>query len=146
MNIEELLELDFGKTISVFNMPFTYVGRVEVSLDDESKLIWLYNDEEGMLAIAPEEEELIVFEKIDESIEQTETILFQGVEHEFDYENAGKVTTFEGNVLADEDDRYLFSDYQATSGDTIRIIRNENTGEALSYFGRPVTEDDISKV
>ncbi len=146
MNIEELLALEFGKTISVFNQPFTYVGRAEVKLDDESQLVWLYNDEQGMLAIAPDEDELILFDKIDDEIEPSETILYQGQEHEFDYENAGNVGVSEGNAPAEEDDRYLFSDYQAADGEKIRIVRNENTGDALSYFGRAVTEEDISEV
>ncbi len=146
MKISDLLELELDETASVFNEPFKIVGKSDVHLDDETKMFWLYNDLEGMLSVAPLEEELVLFEKIEEDIEPSETILYVGKEYEFTYEGAGNVIEADGNTPTEEEDRYLFSDYESPSGEIIRFISNENTGESWVYHGRTVSEDDLSEI
>ncbi len=146
MNISDLLSMELEDNVSVFNQPFTYVGKAEVHLNDETKMFWFYNDEEGMLSIAPVEEELMLFEKLEEEIEPSETILYGSKEYEFSYEGAGSVVSAEGDSPTEEEDKYLFSDYESATGEILRFISNENTGEAWVYHGLTVSEDDLSKI
>ncbi len=146
MNISQLLLTELGESVSVLNQPFQYMGRAEVTLDDGTKIFWLYNDNEGLLSVAPDTEELILFDRVHDEVEPSDVILYQGKEFEFNYEDAGNVTAIEGDSETEEDDRYLFTDYQSKDGQTLRLISNENTGEAGVYFGKILSEDDISEI
>jgi hypothetical protein len=146
MDMKTLLGLDLQEAVSVANKPFTYVGKSEVTLDDETVLYWFYDDDDAMLSIAPDDEELILFTKIEEEIEPDDSILYQSKEHEFSYEAAGTVTKVEGDSITEEEDRYLFSDYQSAEGQIVRLISNENTGEVSAFVGRVVSEDDVSEI
>lgn len=144
MNIKRLLKLQLGEAVSVFNDPFTYVGQAKIQLDSGHTLRWLYDDEEQLLSVDPKDDELILFEELEDELEpEDEIIVFQGKEYEFDYEDAGNVLETEGESDAEEDTRFLFSDYQAQGGEIIRLIENENTGETNVYMGRYVSEEDI---
>ncbi len=146
MIIKDLLHLELGESVSVFNKPFLYAGKARITLDNETKLYWFFDDEDGMLAVAPEEEELYLFTKVDEDIEPDEIVLFQNKEYEFSYEDAGVVAEIDGKISMEEDDRYLFSDYQSADGEIVRLVSNENTGETVGYVGRIVSEDDITEL
>jgi len=146
MTIKDLLRLELGETVSVFNKPFLYNGKARITLDNETKLYWYFDDEDGMLAIAPEEEELLLFTQIDEELEPDEVVLFQNKEYEFTYEDAGVVAETDGETIIEEGDRYLFSDYQSADGELIRLVSNENTGETIGYVGRIVSEDDLTEL
>lgn len=147
MTISDLLEKELGTNVSVFNEPFHYVGRSELELDGGQKMLWLYDDDGGMLSITPEDEELVLFEKLDEELEPDgEMILYQNEEFEFSYEDAGNVTSMEGDSVTEEEDRYMFSDYESADGRVIRVVSNENTGEAGGYLGRVVAEEDLAEI
>jgi len=146
MNIQELLLLPISETVSVFNQPFTYVGRVEITLDDGSKMYWLFNDEDGMLSVAPDEEELITFDHLEDEVEADDSVFLHGKEYEFSYEGAGKITSSDGESQMETDDRYLFNEYESSDGEKLRIVSNENTGETDAYLGRIVSEDDLNEI
>jgi hypothetical protein len=146
MTLSELLSLPLGQTVSVFNQPFTYVGRADVNLDDGSKMHWLFDDEDGMLSVAPDEEELVLFDHLEDEIETDDSIFFHGKEYEFSYESAGKISESDGETEMETDDRYLFSEYESSDGEKLRIVSNENTGETDAYLGRIVSEDDLNEI
>ena len=146
MTINDLLSLELGDAVSVFNVPFTYVGRSEVTLDDHAKIFWLYNDDDEMLSVAPDDEELVLFEKQEDEVEPDDSVLFHGKEYEFSYEGAGNITNIEGKAETEQDDRYLFTEYQSAEGERLRLISNENTGETVVYLGKIVSEDDLSEI
>jgi hypothetical protein len=146
MNIKTLLSLEIGASVSIFNEPFTYVGRTDITLDGDKELVWL-NDEEHLFCIVPDDEELILFRMIEEEIEpDDEMVLYQNKEYEFSYEDAGAVTEVTGDTDTEEGDRYMFSDYTAQDGRVIRLLSNENTGEMIAYIGQVVSEDDLSEI
>ncbi|MEK7452281.1 MAG: DUF4178 domain-containing protein [Patescibacteria group bacterium] len=146
MKISDLLALELGESVSVANEPFTKMGQAEITLDDGTKMFWLFDDEDHLMSVAPKEDELFIFQEITEEIEPSETILFQNKEYEFSYEDSGKVKQVEGDTLVEEEDRYAFSDYQSKDGETIRLITNENSGEVLGYSGHTVSEDDLLEI
>ncbi|NQV89775.1 DUF4178 domain-containing protein [Candidatus Uhrbacteria bacterium] len=147
MNVKQLFKLELGAGISIFNEPFTYVGHAQIELDGGHTMRWLYDDEGRMLSISPHEEELILFREVDDEIEpEEEMILFQGKEYEFNYEDAGNVIGVEGESATEEEDRFMFTDYQATGGGIIRLIENENTGESTAYVGVFVSDEDVTQM
>jgi hypothetical protein len=146
MNITDLLSLELSESVSIANKPFTYVGRSQVKLDDGSTVFWLYNDDDDMLSISPDEEELVLFETLEDEFEPDDSVFFRGKEYEFTYENAGKISGVEGEADTELDDRYLFGEYESSEGEKLRLITNENTGEVTAYLGRTVSEDDLSEI
>jgi len=147
MNITSLLSLEIGASVSIFNDPFTYLGRSDITLDGDKKLVWFFDDSERMLSIVPDDEELVLFRLIDEEVEpDDEMVLYQNKEYEFSYEDAGAVTGVDGDAETEEGDRYLFSDYESQDGRLIRLLSNENTGEVSAYVGQVVSEDDLSEI
>ena len=146
MDINSLFKLEIGDTVRVFNEVLTLVGRSTITLEGEEEIVWLFDENNRMLAVSPAEEELVLFEAIDEELEPDgEGVLYQGNEYEFNYEDSGTVTDVEGDSVTEPEDRYLFTDYQAKSGNVLRIVSNENTGEVGSYYGQTVSEEDLSE-
>ncbi len=146
MTIKDLLNLELGESVSVFNQPFTYSGRSEVTLDDDAKVYWLYDDEDRMLSVSPDDEELALFDRLEEEVEPDDSVFLHGKEYEFSYENAGKITAIDGKVETEQDDRYLFTEHIAADGERLCLISNENTGEAVVYLGKTVSEDDLTEI
>ncbi len=146
MKISDLLAMELGESVSIANEPFTKMGQAELKLDDGTKMFWLYDDEDHMLSVAPDDEELMLFQQIQEEVEPSETILFQSKEYEFSYEDGGIVKHIEGDPLVEEEDRNVFSDYQSKDGEIVRLITNENSGEVTGYAGRTVSEEDLSEI
>lgn len=147
MNIKHLYKLNLGDAISIFKKPFTYVGHAKIELENGRRLRWLYDDEGRMLSVSPQEEEIILLREIEDELEpENEVITYQEKEYRFEHEDVGVVLESEGEIIAEEEDRYIFSDYQAESGEIIRLIENETTGDQLAYGGVYATDEDISEI
>ncbi|NQV89304.1 MAG: DUF4178 domain-containing protein [Parcubacteria group bacterium] len=145
MKIKDLLSLEVGESVSVFNEPFEYVGHAQIELDGGQKMRWMYGEDDRMLSVTPSDDELMLFEQIEDDLEpEDEMILYLGKEYEFSYEDAGSVVGIEGDSVTEEEDRFMFADYEAAGGLIVRLISNENTGESSVYFGRMVSEDDLA--
>ncbi|MFH1404773.1 MAG: hypothetical protein ABIH21_01585 [Patescibacteria group bacterium] len=148
MDINELItSVQPGAELNISNTPFSYTGTSRITLDSGDVLHWLYSGDERLLAIAPTDEELIIFTSIDEEMEPDgTTVLYQGKEHEFSYEDTGVVTYVDGELNAEEEDRVSFSDYESAEGGVVRLVTNENTGESQAYVGTVIIEDEISLI
>ena len=148
MTIEQFLAKEPGESASVFNEPFTHVGHAIITLKGGQEMRWLYDDgDERMISVVADEDELVLFEKIQELIEaEDDAVLYQNKEYEFTYADAGMVTEVVGESVTEVKDKYTFTDYEAQNGELIRIINNENTGENSAYLGRVVGEDDFSEL
>ncbi len=145
MKIKDLLSLEVGESVSVFNEPFEYVGHAQIELDGGQKMRWMYSEDDRMLSVTPSDDELMLFEQVEDDLEpEDEMILYLGKEYEFSYEDAGSVVGIEGDSVTEEEDRFMFADYEAAGGLIVRLISNENTGESSVYFGRMVSEDDLA--
>jgi hypothetical protein len=142
-----ILELGVGKTISAFNKPFTCTGKVVISLASADELVWFVSEQDTMLSIAPNEEEYILYDVLEEEIEPThESLLINGKEYEYSYEDSGKISESLGETLADADDRFMFSDYEADDGEKVRVVVNENTGDKSAFIGVIISEDDLTTI
>ena len=147
MNIKRLYKLGLGDAVTVFNKPFTYVGHAQIELDSGHKLRWLYDDEGRMLSVSPADEELILFREIEDELEpEDETLMYQEKEYQFESEDAGNVLESEGEAVAEEDDRFLFSDYLTKGGEIIRLIENETTRESSAYIGTYASDEDVAEM
>ncbi|MBI5370370.1 DUF4178 domain-containing protein [Candidatus Uhrbacteria bacterium] len=146
MTIDDLLTIQPGARVSIANRPFSYVGRSGLKLDDDSIVYWLYGDDDELLSVTPDDEELVLFESLEDELEPDDSVFFRGKEYEFSYESAGKITQVEGEADTEMDDRYLFSEYQSPEGERLRIVTNENTGEVCAYLGHTISEDDLNEI
>lgn len=147
MNIKHLYKLKLGEAVTVFHKPFVYVGHAQIELDSGLRQRWLYDDEGRMLCVSPQDEELILFREIVDELEpEEEMLMYQDKEYQFESEGAGNVLESEGEAVAEEDDRFLFSDYQAKGGGIIRLIENETTGESSAYIGSYATGEDLAEM
>lgn len=147
MTISDLLELEVGDRVSVFNEPFQLAGRAVIALANEQEMIWVLGENDLLLSVMPQDEELVLFEELDEIPEpDADMVLFRGNEFEFSYEDEGRATGSEGESTTEVDDRFIFSDYEGKDGEVIRLISNENTGERAAYLGKVVSEDDLARL
>jgi hypothetical protein len=147
MIIKDLLKLHLGDAVRISNKPFIHVGHTQIDLDDGQTIRWLYDDEGSMLSVSREDEEIIFFNELDEEIEpEDDTISFGTKEFEFSFEDMGTIVNVEGEAVGEEDDRYIYSDYQAADGELLRLVSNETTGEKMAYKGKYVSEDDVAEV
>jgi hypothetical protein len=104
----------------------------------------MHNADGGLLAISPDDEEVVSFDRVEEELEpQGEVILYRGKEYEYSYEDAGTVSEVDGDADATVEDRLTFSDYESEDGELIRAVTSENTGETQTYLGNLVVEEDI---
>ncbi|HBK35018.1 hypothetical protein A2239_04350 [Candidatus Uhrbacteria bacterium RIFOXYA2_FULL_40_9] len=147
MDIKTLISLEPGDSVSAFNEPLHCTGKVKIILDGGDERYWLIDEEGGMLSLAPEDDEIILFGPVDEILEpQEEVILHGNKEYEFSYEDTGISKEVAGEVMAEADDHFQFSDYESTDGRIVRIVENQNTGEISRYEGQMISEEDISEL
>lgn len=131
----------------MLNEPFSFAGQIEITLEGGEILHWLFSNEGNILSIAPHNEELILFQPLDEDIEpQGEVFLFRHKEYEFDYQGDGTVSAASEESGVEVDDQYSFTDYEADNGELIRQLHNLNTGEEQGYLGKIVVEEDILNI
>ena len=147
MKLDQLLLLPLHADLMIDNEPFALAGKVTVELEGGDVRHWLFNTEGGLLSVSPDDEELVLFRSLDEEVEpENETIGFQGKDYEFSYEDAGTVGVAEGITPVEADERYTFTEYESDDGETIRLVRNDNTGESIAFVGSVVGEEDIVAV
>lgn len=147
MTIHDLYDLEIGDDISIANEPFHYVGHAEIELDNGQEMRWLYDKESRLLTITPSDDELMIFDPVEEELEpENEVILYMNKEFEFSYQDAGITNNIIADTDMEEEGPFMFTDYQAAGGAVVRIISNTNTGESNTYVGAIVAEEDISRM
>jgi|GEM_PF-596102 len=148
MKIEEILHhLKPGTELMIANRPFTYGGKATVELDGGDLRYWLFDADGNMLSVSPDDEELMLFEPVGEELEpEDDLVTYDGRDHEFSYDDAGRVATVEGEADVEEDARYKIADYEDDDGALVRLLTNEDTEDVYAYTGSVVVEDDIVAV
>lgn len=147
MTIRELLKMKLGESVGIKNEPFVNVGYADFELDSSAKSRWFFDDQGGMIAVTPEDEEVIAFKEIELDVEPDGDVLeIKGEEYEFALEDSGTVTNIHGEPVAEEDIHYSWTDYQSEDGVIIRVLINGESGESLIYKGKHVVEDDVSEL
>jgi len=147
MTFEHLTQLQPGTEITVANNAFSCGGRAVITLEGADRRFWVFNTDGGMLSIAPNDGEIILFQEIDEEVEpEGEMVLFRNKEYEFSYEDVGSISEGEGKFAGEIEDQVTIADYEAEDGEVVRIVTNQNTGDSLAYLGNTVVEDDVQAV
>ena len=148
MTINTLLnDLEPGSEITISNVPFMYAGKAKITLEGGDSRIWLYSQENTLLSISPDDEEMVHFRAVDEDLDTDgDFVSFQNDEFEFSYEDVGVVSDIDGDVDAEESDRFSFMEYESDKNGVLRVVLNENTGERQIYIGQTMTEADILEV
>ena len=144
MTIDQIITAAIGSEYTVHNEPFAYAGRADLTLDGGDMRHWLYTADGDLLAVAPEDEEIILFKLLEEEIEpQGDTVVYGGKEYEFNYEDSGVVSLVDGDAAEESEDRLTFSEYQSEDGERIRLVTSENRSETSVYLGTTAVEEDI---
>ena len=148
MTIKEILQtLTPGTRVSIANNRFVCAGQMRITLEGGEARHWIFKAGGGMLSVAPSDEELILFESVDEEVEpDDDTILFRNKEYEFTYEDLGTISAIEGDAEGEEEDQLTITDYEADDGEIMRLATNQNTGVQLAFVGERVVEDDVTSV
>jgi len=147
MKLDQLLLLPLHAELMIDNEPFTYAGKATVELEGGDIRHWMFNSAGGMLAVSPDDEDLTSYRLIDEEIEpENETVGYHGKDYEFSYEDSGTVNAVDGEAQVEPDEHYSFTDYEADDGETIRLIKNDTTGDSMAFIGSLVGEDDVVAV
>lgn len=146
MTIKSLLALESGAELSVMNESFVFQTKLELSLGSGDIRHWFFDGPELMLAVAPADEEVLLFHQLDEEFDPNEEgLLYNGKEFEFDYAEDMRVSAAHGDE-AEEDDRLRIEEYIAMDGERLRLVTNESVGESQAYLGHVVVPDDILEV
>ena len=144
MNVHDLLNLDIDSHLTISTEVFTLAGKSVIELEDGSRYVWLFADEDLFLALSPDAEEMMLFTLLETAVEKDDEVVVEsGKDYEFSYEDRGNIKKSDGESPYDEDDDLEFADYEADDGDVVRIITNTFNGESQSFRGHIVTDEDI---
>lgn len=139
MKISEALQLlEEDQAIVVRDKTFNPRGVEPVSLETGEKVYWVHSREGLWLSLDPEGEEIILFEDIDEELEvEDDIVVYGGEDYEFSYEGTTTMSAEEGGKVLS------FKEFEASSGEIIRIMEEESTGEISQAYGTKLTEEDL---
>ncbi len=139
MNIHDALELlKNDEAIVVRDKTFHPRGVEPISLETGETVYWAQSREGLWLSLDPQGEEIILFEDIDEELEpEDEIIVYGGEDYEFSYEGTATMSQEEGGKVT------TFKDYEASSGEIVRLMEEEATGEITGAYGIKLTEEDL---
>lgn len=140
MTIKEALSaLKRDEDIVVGDTTFTARELHEVVLETGEKVYWAKKGDGTWLSIDPAGDEIILFEDLDEELEpEDETVVYGGEDYEFSYEGTATMTGDEGDETV-----ITFREYESPSGEIIRMMESESTGDTSIAVGGKLTEDEL---
>lgn len=140
MTIKEVLSaLKRDQAVVVGDTTFEPRGVDDVTLETGETVYWAKKGDGSWLSIDPESEEIILFENIDEELEpEDDTVVYGGEDYEFSYEGTATVVGEEGDETV-----YNFREFESPSGEIIRLMENESTGDIVASIGAKLTEDEL---
>lgn len=111
----------------------------QVTLETGETVYWARTASGSWLSLDPASDEIILFEDIDETLEpEDETVVYGGEDYEFSYEGTATITGEEGDETVT-----TFREYESPSGELIRLLENESTGDITTSIGGKLTEDEL---
>lgn len=141
MKISEALDLlENDQAIVVRDKTFNPRGVDAVSLETGETVYWVHSREGIWLSLDPEGEEIILFEDIDEELEpEDDIVVYGGEDYEFSYEGTATMSAEDGGKVM------TFKEFEDSSGEIIRIMEEESTGDISSAYGTKLTEEDLQE-
>jgi hypothetical protein len=113
-------------------------GVEEVTLETGEQVYWVYTKEGMWLSLDPAGEEILLFEDIDEELEEEdETVVYGGEDYEFSYEGIAKIKDDDGGTATS------FREFENADGDIIRMMEDEASGDISCAYGIKITEEDL---
>jgi hypothetical protein len=135
---EALAHLENDQSIVVRDKTFHPRGVEPISLETGETVYWVHSREGLWLSLDPAGEEIILFEDIDEELEaEDDIVVYGGQDYEFSYEGTATMSAEEGGKVLS------FKEFEAGSGEIIRIMEEESTGESSYAYGKKLTEEDL---
>ena len=111
----------------------------QVVIDSGEIIWWAHGSDNTWISIDVDSDELIHFNDVDEEMTiGKEIVSFAGDEYEFSYESAAKIMSEDG-----EEERVSFREYELPSGEVIRLLQYEVSGEEVAAYGLKIAEDAV---
>ncbi len=154
MNLKEINNYgEPGHELLVQNSPFEISGRLTITLEGGEYNYWLLAHDGRMMSLNPDADEVIIFSPVSDDLngdEETptgdeETVVIQGKEYEFTYEDGGTISDLEGETVLDLEDEISFRDFEAEDGEKVRSAVIMPSGDVYNYVGQVALEEDIMK-
>ncbi len=141
MLISEALEqVKNDQAIVVRDKTFHPRGVEPITLETGETVYWVQSREGIWLSLDPQGEEIILFEDIDEEVEpEDDIVVYGGQDYEFSYEGTATMSVEEGGKVMS------FKEYEAPSGEIVRLIEEESTGDMSAAYGKKLTEEDLQE-
>lgn len=141
MQISAALELvKNDQAIVVRDKTFHPRGVEPISLETGETVYWVHSREGLWLSLDPEGEEIILFEDIDEElVPEDDIVVYGGQDYEFSYEGTATLSAEEGNKVMS------FKEFEAPSGEIIRLMEEEATGDVTGAYGKKLTDEDLQE-
>lgn len=134
----ELLRDDAA--IVVHGRTFEPQGVREVTLETGEKVYWAEGKDGTLLSLAPESDEILLFEEMAETPEpEDDMVVCGGEDYELSYEGTAVVREGESNIS------YALKDFEGPDGNILRLREEEMSGETAAMFGTPLTEEDLQE-
>lgn len=141
MNLTEALELlKNDQAIVIRDKTFRPRGVEPIVLETGETVYWVQSREGLWLSFDPAGEEIILFEDIDEElVPEDDIVVYGGQDYEFSYEGTATASAEEGNKVMS------FKEFEAPSGEIIRLMEEEATGDVTAAYGKKLTEEDLQE-
>ncbi len=139
MKINEALEhLENDQSVVVRDKTFHPRGVEPILLETGETVYWVHSRDGLWLSLDPAGEEIILFEDVDEEIEpEDEIVVYGGQDYEFSYEGTATMSAEDGGKVVS------FKEYETGSGEIIRLMEEQSTGEMSAAYGKKLTEEDL---
>jgi hypothetical protein len=135
---EALAHLEDDQSVVVRDKTFHPRGVEPILLETGETVYWIHSRDGLWLSLDPAGEEIILFEDVDEEIEpEDEIVVYGGQDYEFSYEGTATMSVEDGGKVVS------FKEYETGSGEIIRLMEEQSTGEMSAAYGKKLTEEDL---
>ncbi|MBU0530901.1 MAG: hypothetical protein ABIG32_03330 [Candidatus Uhrbacteria bacterium] len=145
MSSEDILkQAEIGQELSVLNSPFLINGRITITLEGGVDIVWIFSDDEKLLAVNATTDEMILLSPVEDEIDgDDEDVAYHGKQYEFSYEDNGMISEGEDGANFDVGEKVSFKDFESEDGQVVRLINTSGVEDQLNYAGQALLDDDI---
>lgn len=147
MTSEELFRhAESGTDYLISQRPFACVGTLKATFDSGDVRRWLFDQEGNIVAVAIDEDDGMWFKWVSESLDMDgDIVAYAGLDFEFAYEDTGTFSDLEGDTGLEEDEPFSLTEYEAESGEVLRIVVQEASGSKQIFFGKSLPLKEIQE-
>jgi len=109
-----------------------------VALHGGDVVYWLFSDDGSFVSVNPETDEMVDFwvagEEVERDEEEPDVVGYQGDSYELSYEDKGTVTAIVGEVPVEENETYLFKDFENGEIEFLSSLARPSSGRGRGWI------------